>query len=392
VKKLGSGNWRAAYRHRGNDYAADITFACQCKGACVGAPDQDHPRKKVCEGYQRADAALGEIRRRIEAGWDPAEHRAEREAPKVEELPTVADYSERWMQSKRDRGLSRNTLDGYRYNLDHHVLPVFGNLRLNEVTDEQVQEWHDRLLRSPDRPSARAHAYGTLSGIFNSAVRSRKIQRSPCQVPGGAVKERAKPDLRMPDMDEIQAMIGATPERYRMMLKVALWCGLRFCESRELRRYDVNLKDGEIRVERSATTPSTGLQIKRPKTKAGRRTVPMPDWMIPELGEHMERHSVSGADGLVFPNARGGHLSYAGRDLWWYPARQSAGRPDMSWHDLRHVAGTWHQMAGATIRDTMRFMGHTTVAMTLHYQALAQKRLQQVSNNMPRAESVRQAR
>ncbi|MFN2320830.1 MAG: tyrosine-type recombinase/integrase [Dermatophilaceae bacterium] len=53
------------------------------------------------------------------------------------------------------------------------------------------------------------------------------------------------------------------------------------------------------------------------------------------------------------------------------PARAAAGRPDLRWHDLRHTGATLAAHAGATTRELMDRLGHSTSAMAMRYQHVA---------------------
>lgn len=75
-----------------------------------------------------------------------------------------------------------------------------------------------------------------------------------------------------------------------------------------------------------------------PKSDAGTRDVAIPHHLIPMIQEHLTHHTQPGRDGLLFPAANGGHLAPSTLYKSFYRARQTAGRPDLRWHDLRHSA------------------------------------------------------
>ena len=52
----------------------------------------------------------------------------------------------------------------------------------------------------------------------------------------------------------------------------------------------------------------------------------------------------------------------------------AVGKPDMRVHDLRHVGATLAAQAGATTKELMSRLGHTTPAMAMRYQIAAQER------------------
>jgi integrase len=144
----------------------------------------------------------------------------------------------------------------------------------------------------------------------------------------------------------------------------------------------VNPETGLIEVSRAVIRPRTGPVVKEPKSAAGRRKVPMPEWFAARLRDHLDRHAQPGPDGLLFSNYRGEQLSYSGRDMWWVPAKAAAGWKG-SFHDLRHVAGTLFAYQKPTTKELMARLGHTTMAMALIYHEEAEERAQELANQLP---------
>ncbi len=104
----------------------------------------------------------------------------------------------------------------------------------------------ERQNRADD---ARAHAYGLLRTIMNTAVADEVIVANPCRVRGGGQVRRAK-TIRPASLPELEALTKALPERYRLMVLLAAWCALRFGELAELRRSDLDVRSGVIHVRR----------------------------------------------------------------------------------------------------------------------------------------------
>ena len=86
------------------------------------------------------------------------------------------------------------------------------------------------------------------------------------------------------------------------MLLTAIFAGLRASELRGLRWSDVDLRGGALHVRQRADRYGT---IGRPKSAAGKRTVPLPPMLISALREHCVASPRNEFD-LVFANGRGG--------------------------------------------------------------------------------------
>ena len=57
--------------------------------------------------------------------------------------------------------------------------------------------------------------------------------------------------IKPASLPELETLSKAMPDKYRVMVLLAAWCGLRFGELAELRRKDVDTREGVIRVRRA---------------------------------------------------------------------------------------------------------------------------------------------
>ena len=89
---------------------------------------------------------------------------------------------------------------------------------------------------------------------------------------------------------------------------------------------------------------------------------------------HRTHRTQPGRDGLLFPAANGGHLAPSTLYKSFYRARQTAGRPDLRWHDLRRSGAVLAAQTGATLAELMARLGHSTPGAAPRYQHAAQGR------------------
>lgn len=115
-----------------------------------------------------------------------------------------------------------------------------------------VVRWWDQL---PSTPTTNARAYQLLSSVMREAVDDELIEVSPCHFKG-ASKPRPRHSAATVEAlsaDQTLAYMRAVPQRYRVALMVAAWCGLRSGEVRGLRRRDVDLRTGRLRIEQAVS-------------------------------------------------------------------------------------------------------------------------------------------
>jgi integrase len=159
-------------------------------------------------------------------------------------------------------------------------------------------------------------------------------------------------------LEQLDAITAAAGERWRSLIDMAAWCGLRFGELAALRKSRIDLDTETVMVAESVSVLAGGVRhVGPPKSDAGRRAVAL------------ERFSEAGPDGLVFVGPKGGALSSAnfGADVW-RPAVTSVGLRGFRFHGLRGVSATLAARQGATTKELMRRLGHATPDMAMRYQ------------------------
>lgn len=290
-------------------------------------------------------------------------------APKAAPI-TFRAYAAAWLA---ERDLQVRTREHYEQLLSRFLLPTFGAVAVAAIEPAAVRTWHAGVAAG--HPTTRAHAYGLLRTICNTAVSDDLIPANPCRVRGAGSAKRAK-QPRPATLDELATIVAAVPGQYRVMVLLAAWCALRFGELAELRRGDVDLRNAVLHVRRGVVSTKTGRVVKGPKSDAGRRDVNIPPHLMPLVKEHLRDHAQVGRDGLVFPARRsGGHLSSSSLYRVYYPAREKADRPDLRFHDLRHTGATLAAVAGgATLAELMARLGHSTPGAAMRYQHAAAER------------------
>ena len=118
--------------------------------------------------------------------------------------------------------------------------------------------------------------------------RVRLIRRNPCRIKGAGQED--SPERPVVPVASLTELLDRVPVRYRAMLLLATFAGLRFGELAALHREDIDLEHCCVRVVRSLVQTDDGRLIDaEPKSRAGRRLVSFPREIAPELCWHLDR-------------------------------------------------------------------------------------------------------
>jgi integrase len=288
------------------------------------------------------------------------------------ELAKVAfgDYADQWI---RDRVLKVRTEELYRGLLRNHLLPTFGRHALGDIDEAAIRCWRKERLdagTTAPRPFGRvtvAKAYRLLHAIFTTAVEDRLIARNPCRIDGAGKEESDEREIV--SLPLVFTIASTVPVRYRALVLLATFASLRWGELVALRRENIDLSNCLIRViETTAELDAGGLRAETPKSRAGRRTVAFPPDLVSELRWHLDRFAEPGARGLVFVGPKGAPLRRSNFRPIWNTACAKAGAPGLHFHDLRHTGGTLAAASGATIKELMARLGHSSTRAAMIYQ------------------------
>ncbi|MBX7453395.1 site-specific integrase [Mycolicibacterium sp. 3033] len=291
---------------------------------------------------------------------------------------TFGAYAAGWLDGRQVAGrpIKARTREHYAKILDDHLLPAFGNRQVSTIKPKDVRDWYTATL--VDRPTLRSHAYSLLRTILGSAVTDELLDANPCRITGAGRAKRVH-RIRPASVEELATVTAAMPERLQLMVTLASWCALRFGETVELRRGDIDLSDEVIRIRRAAVRTQGEYAVTTPKSDAGIRDVAIPPHIIPQIEHHLAKFVGSKRDSLIFANESNGHLQPSTLYRHWYKAREAAGRKDLRWHDLRHSGAVLAAATGASLAELMARLGHSTPQAAMRYQHAAQGRDREIA-------------
>ena len=313
---------------------------------------------------------------------------------------TLSAYGLKWIE---ERPLKNTSRIRYLEDWNNHISPRLGQLLLEDVTPEVVRTWYSQLgtdlsaklatkhkistATRQDGTSTVARCYRILRAIMNTAVDDELIATSPCRIKnGGTYRNTERPTLTVAEVDTLATTVTA---RYRALVLALAWTGIRLGEATEMRRRDLNLPAGNIRVDRGAyPNPDGGYFIDTPKSRAGHRTIAIPSFLTAELQDHLDTFvKGSDPDALVFPT-RSGECAYGAAQTAITRALRTMGRSDIRVHDLRHTGQVLAAQSGATLADLMARLGHSSVNAAMKYAHAAGDHGRQVAERM---DQVKQA-
>jgi integrase len=280
-------------------------------------------------------------------------------------LISFGEFAAFWIEERPN--LRPKTAENYRYVLANHLTPALGSRAIAEIKERNIRRWRKNLLDAGVSVATTAKAYRLLKAIMNTAVDDGLIRRNPCRIKGAA--QDRSPERPILSLQQVFTLADFIHPRYRALILLAVFGCLRWGELAALRRTDIDLATRTVRIERTLTElRGSGQVFGPPKTDAGHRTVAFPDFIVPNLTNHLAQFTAPEADALVFTSPTGTPLRHSNfRRRAWAKAIEAAGLPAIHFHDLRHTGNTLTAEAGANLRELMERMGHRSTRAAMIY-------------------------
>lgn len=285
---------------------------------------------------------------------------------------TVEQWMTLWLDTIAARKVRPSTLVGYRTCL-RRVNEYLGHHRLDRLQPEHLERFYTRLEADGLSATTALLHHRVISRALKVAMQRGRVARNVATLVDAPTARH----------DEIEPLTNGETRRLLDAARelpngarwsVALALGLRQGEALGLLWDAVDLDAGTLTV-RSALQRQTGkgLVLVPPKSRAGRRTIKLPDQLTEALRTHralqLERRMAAANvwedRGFVFCQANGRPID-ARRD-WqdWKALLQAAGVRDARLHDARHTAATMLLQQGVPARVAMQILGHSQIALTL---------------------------
>ncbi len=232
-------------------------------------------------------------------------------------------HARRWMEgwnteattAARDRSIMRT-----------HVLPRWGEVPLARIDTLVVQSWVSALGQRRARATV-AVALRLTSAVLRSAVQNRLIPFNPAEGVRMPKPRRLDTDERIISRADLRhRLLPRIPERHRGIVATAAGAGLRWGEAAGLRLDAIDLDNARLSVVRTVIEVSGNTSFKPfPKSTAGRRTVPLPPWLLDIIRVHLDRWPTE-SNAPVFANEVGSPLRRTlFRSRIWRPSLVRAG-------------------------------------------------------------------
>lgn len=392
------------------------------------------------ETYTPKEKSPQKIKKEVEKYAFELETRLKKEYEESKKGTKFSAFYKKWLDTYAKINMTSRTFENAERTINKYFMGKFGNMSLSEIKTLHIQEIIDSMSMNGMNHQTVKKYFNLFKQIMTYAQKMELIEKNPCNnciLPKNKDTSKEVVDYYTPEemkkiLNEVlygkykvfyseRKRTGKNGKEYtvaayevekeiefiwKTFFTVSAYTGLRPAEILALRWEDIDFENCDINIKHALSrSKKEGTYMKGPKTKAGNRSVRVPDYvmgMIRQLYEEQKEHirncssSWKGksrekefGENLVFPRKNGLPMSVStpthkfGEILKMYNAsvNENDRIPELKLYSFRHSYATSLISRGLNIEAVSAAMGHSDVAVTLNIYA---KALQKDINEAPK--------
>ncbi len=272
----------------------------------------------------------------------------------------LKNFVDVYFEDKKNE-LKQRTCENKRDMINRHIIPYFGDMKINDITPAQITKWQNAMCANGYSDSYLRMLQNQLTCLFTHATRIYDLQNNPCK----KVKRMGKSDSRKMTfwtIEEYERFIATfdVEDKYFLLFEILFWTGMREGEVLALTKGDIDFEHNKISVTKTYYRANMEDVITTPKTEQSIREIDIPNFLKNEIQEYCNRKYEFPDDVRLFPIGAEAVQHKMKRVM------EKADVPRIRVHDLRHshVAYLIHQ--GVEPLIIKERLGHKDIKITLN--------------------------
>ena len=328
-------------------------------------------KKKKSEALRRIDSGKPQLKKPIQAQNPIFEHVA---CQWLEELKPVRKHS---------------TITKYASQLKNYIIPVFGNMALNNITNEKIILFSKKLLTEGRNGQKLSHK--TVADILS---RMKSIRRFALlhgyevnYIPDAVKIPQQQGTIRILTFEEERKLINHLKNNFDLTalgILLSLFTGLRIGELCALKWSDFSFTDKELYVQRTMqrlhnfsenSANKTVIEIDTPKSPSSIRKIPIPEQLI----NYLQSSYIEGA--YILSGSRNNFVEPRTMENRFKRILKECGVKKINFHALRHTFATRCVELGFDVKSLSEILGHANVNITLNRYVHPSMKLKHINMN-----------
>ena len=293
---------------------------------------------------------------------------------------TLGEWLPHWLELYARPSVRHSTYVSYEGYVRKHLVPALGAVPLDKLVPADLQRFYLRKLQEDHlSPKTISNLHACLHRALQQAVKEQMIPSNPCDAVDLPRKEAAEISVLTREQ-QVKLMQESYRHRYGVFIRLALSTGMRIGEIVGLRWDDIDFTNRILFVRSTLNRlptvdgeSKTQLFVGTPKTKNGRRSIPLFDAIISDLADWRKTQEADAQlaqsayenTGYVVTNEFGKPIEPRTFRDHYIRILKAAGLPHFTFHALRHTFATRAIEQGMDVKALSKILGHASVGFTL---------------------------
>ncbi|PTV98618.1 site-specific recombinase XerD [Halanaerobium saccharolyticum] len=309
------------------------------------------------------------------------------------------DWLLEWNKGRKNT-VAYSTYRVYGSIIRNHLKTEIGDIKLKELETRHLQQvLNDRFDSGLNTGTVRL-IYAIANKALKQAVKERLIYSNPSKGVELPTKQEEE-KLHIWNKKQVSRFLArAKKHKYYMIFFLAVNTGMRRGELLGLKWKDIDFNKKRLEVKRQAVKTDKGIILKKPKSKAGNRVIPITNNVVKELKRHKIRQSENKLalgnnykdQDLVNCNKLGEPISPMMAYIEFKNLSRDINLPEIKLHDLRHTFATLFLENGGNIKTLQQILGHSSITVTMDtYSHVTDEMLDSAAKNMDTMYKIKKA-
>lgn len=269
----------------------------------------------------------------------------------------LVDIYEQYYLPEKTAKRAASTVAGYDSSMRLYVLPRWGECEIDDICPDDLQEWVDSF----EKHGSAEKAFKCLRQIIRWWIKKKRLKVfDPTAYIEIAHRKTYRPEVL--DAQEVAEMLRALWGHWTEPVAIcSLTLGLRRGEACALEWSDINLKTGEVRINKSRQYVNGKIITVKTKTEKSTRSCYLPRFARQRL-KQIKGHGLLIGD--VSPDKAARAIKSQCKKV---------GAPYVSMTNMRHTWATLAVEAGVGIETVAMMLGHTEISTAYNHYIIPRK-------------------
>lgn len=247
-----------------------------------------------------------------------------------------------------------------------HIIPYFGEMKLNKITATMVRQWQNVMMSDPAhyKKTYLKSINNQLSALFNFACKYYGLTENPAKTCGSMGKSKAD-KMKFWTLDEFKAFEEAISDKVisKTIFNLLYWSGMRSGEMMALTLEDFDFEEQAVEINKNYARLDREDLILDPKTPKSKRTISLPTHVCDLVQEYASK---------LVDYQEGDRLFYVTKSFLYHEMKRGCFKSRTKLirvHDIRHSHASLLIELGVSVLYISERLGHENIETTLEIYA-----------------------